>query len=101
MDKTLVDMAPEFSRSHLQQLLNKGHVRVDGAVARTASKRLRIGQSLHLELVPTEESLAFRPQPIALAVMYEDEHLLVLNKPAGLVAPAMNRRPGLRHVPGS
>ena len=86
LDKTLVDLAPEFSRSHLQQLIDKGHVQVDGEVARTASKRLRIGQTLHLELVPTEESLAFRPQPMALGVIFEDEHLLVLNKPAGLVA---------------
>lgn len=86
VDKTLVDMAPEFSRSHLQQLIDKGHVQVDGAAARTASKRLRIGQTLRLELVPTEESLAFRPQPMVLAIIHEDEHLLVLNKPAGLVA---------------
>ncbi len=78
-------MAPEFSRSHLQQLIDKGHVQVDGTVASTASRRLRIGQVLHLELVPTEESQAFRAQPMALALLYEDEHLIVLNKPAGLV----------------
>ena len=86
VDKTLVDLAPEFSRSHLQQLIDKGHLQVDGVVTTTASKRVRIGQALHLELVPTEESLAFRPQPMALAVVYEDEHLIVLDKPAGLVA---------------
>ena len=86
VDKTLVDLAPEFSRSHLQQLIDKGHLQVDGVVTTTASKRVRIGQALHLELVPTEESLAFRPQPMALVVLYEDEHLIVLNKPAGLVA---------------
>ena len=86
VDKTLVDLAPEFSRSHLQQLIDKGHLQVDGVVTTTASKRVRIGQALHLELVPTEESLAFRPQPMALVVLYEDEHLIVLDKPAGLVA---------------
>ena len=59
LDKTLVNLAPEFSRSHLQQLIDKGHVQVDGTVASTASRRLRIGQALHLELVPTEESQAF------------------------------------------
>ena len=85
LDKTLVQLAPEFSRSHLQQLIDKGHVQVDGVVAATASRRLRIGQALLLELVPTEESQAFRPQPMALALLYEDEHLIVLNKPAGLV----------------
>ena len=85
LDKTLVQMAPEFSRSHLQQLIDKGHVQVDGVVAATASRGLRIGQALLLELVPTEESQAFRPQPMALALLYEDQHLIVLNKPAGLV----------------
>lgn len=85
LDKALVALAPEFSRSHLQGLLERGHVRLDGRVADTASRRVRAGQRLQLELVPTEESLAFRPQPMALAVLYEDEHLLVLDKPAGLV----------------
>ena len=63
----------------------RGHVRLDGVLADTASRRVRAGQQLTLELVPTDESRAFTPQPMALAVLYEDEHLLVLDKPAGLV----------------
>ncbi len=85
LDKALVAMAPEFSRSHLQALLARGHVRLDGQVADTAARRVRLGQRLQLELVPTEESQAFRPQAMNLAVLFEDEHLLVLDKPAGLV----------------
>jgi 23S rRNA pseudouridine1911/1915/1917 synthase len=85
LDKALVALAPEFSRNHLQQLIGRGHVRLDGTVADTASRRLRAGQRLDLELVPTDESLAFRPQDLALDVVYEDEHLLVIDKPAGLV----------------
>jgi 23S rRNA pseudouridine1911/1915/1917 synthase len=85
LDKTLVDMAPEFSRSHLQHLIEAGHVQVGGVVAATASRRVKAGQRLQLALVPTEESQAFRPQAMVLQVMFEDEHLLVLNKPAGLV----------------
>ena len=85
LDKVLVSMAPEFSRSHLQHLLEQGHVQVDGHVADTASRKLRAGQALRLELVPTDESRAFRPQAMALAVLFEDEHLLVVNKPVGLV----------------
>ena len=85
LDRTLVELAPEFSRNHLQHLIEQGHVRVDEQVALTASKRLRVGQTLHIELVPTQESQAFRPQAMALAVLFEDEHLLVLDKPAGLV----------------
>jgi len=85
LDKVLVALAPEFSRSHLQQLLERGHVQVDGGPGGAASRRLRGGQALRLELVPTEESRAFRPQAMALQILFEDEHLLVLNKPAGLV----------------
>ncbi|MBC7941928.1 MAG: RluA family pseudouridine synthase, partial [Chitinophagaceae bacterium] len=85
LDKVLVSLAPEFSRSHLQNLLARGHVQVDRQPATTASRRVRAGQSLRLELVPTDESRAFTPQPMALVVLFEDEHLLVLNKPAGLV----------------
>ena len=85
LDKALVSLAPEFSRSHLQGLLARGHVLLDGARADTASRRVRAGQCLRVELVPTDESRAFRPQPLPLRVLHEDEHLLVLDKPAGLV----------------
>jgi 23S rRNA pseudouridine1911/1915/1917 synthase len=85
LDKALVALAPEFSRSHLQRLLEAGHVRLDGAPAQAASQRVKSGQQLAVELVPTDESKAFRPQPMALKVLHEDEHLLVLDKPAGLV----------------
>jgi 23S rRNA pseudouridine1911/1915/1917 synthase len=85
LDKLLVLMAPEFSRSHLQALIERGHVQVDASVATTASRRLRAAQQVRLELAPTEESLAFRPQVMALDILFEDEHLMVLHKPAGLV----------------
>jgi 23S rRNA pseudouridine1911/1915/1917 synthase len=85
LDKALVTLAPEFSRSHLQSLVERGHVHVDGKPAEVVARKLRAGQRLQLELVPTEESRAFRPQAMALDIVFEDEHLLVLNKPAGLV----------------
>ncbi|KPF49162.1 pseudouridine synthase [beta proteobacterium AAP121] len=85
LDKVLVAMAPEFSRNHLQHLLERGHVLVDGGVGGAASRRLRGGQTVQLELVPTDESRAFRPQAMALVVLHEDEDLLVIDKPAGLV----------------
>jgi 23S rRNA pseudouridine1911/1915/1917 synthase len=85
LDKALVALAPEFSRNHLQSLVERGHVRIDGQTATVVARKLRAGQRLQLELVPTEESLAFRAQALALDIVFEDEHLLVLNKPAGLV----------------
>ena len=85
LDKLLVAMAPEFSRSHLQGLIERGPVQVDAAPARAASQRLRSGQRIEVELVGSEESRAFRPEPMALNVVHEDEHLLLVDKPAGLV----------------
>ena len=86
LDKVLVALAPEFSRSHLQHLLERGHVALEPAVAApAAARRMRAGERVRLELVPTDESRAFRAEPMALAIVYEDEHLLVLDKPAGLV----------------
>ncbi len=85
LDKALVLLAPEFSRSHLQSLIAGGHARVDGVQQATASRKLRAGQRVEVELVPTAESLAFRPEPIALSIVHEDDHLLVIDKPVGLV----------------
>jgi 23S rRNA pseudouridine1911/1915/1917 synthase len=85
LDKLLVAQASEFSRSHLQGLIERGLVTVDGAVARTASRRLKAGQSVAVLLQPTDECLAFTPEPMTLAVVFEDEHVIVIDKPAGLV----------------
>jgi 23S rRNA pseudouridine1911/1915/1917 synthase len=85
LDRLLVRLAPEFSRSHLQGLVAEGHVRVDGQPVTLSARKLRAGQHLRVELVPTAQSLAFRAEPMALAIVFEDEHLLVVDKPAGLV----------------
>jgi 23S rRNA pseudouridine1911/1915/1917 synthase len=108
LDKALVALAPEFSRSHLQGLIDRGHVQLDGQVQTTASRKLRAGQRLRVELVPTAESLAFRPEAMDLAIVHEDAHILVVNKPAGLVVhPAAGHWSGtllnglLAHHPGA
>ena len=85
LDKVLVAGAAEFSRSHLQGLIDRGCVQVDGAPARAASQRMRLGQAVEVLLEPTDESRAFTAEPMALAVVHEDQHLLVIDKPAGLV----------------
>jgi 23S rRNA pseudouridine1911/1915/1917 synthase len=85
LDKLLVAHAREFSRSHLQSLIERGLVTVGGAVVRTASRRLKVGQSVVVLLQPTDECLAFTPESMALAIVFEDEHVIVLDKPAGLV----------------
>jgi 23S rRNA pseudouridine1911/1915/1917 synthase len=85
VDKVLATLAAEFSRSHLQGVIAQGHVALDGTAVATPSRRVRAGQRLQVTLFPTAQALAFMPQPMALAIVFEDEHLLVLDKPAGLV----------------
>lgn len=85
LDKLLTLLAPEFSRSHLQGLVEGGHVRVDGTVSSTSSRKLKAGQMVQITLVPPAESRAFLPEAMALDVVFEDADVLVVNKPAGLV----------------
>ena len=58
---------------------------VDGVSVTTASKKIRAGQKVRVELRPTPQSQAFRAEPMPLDIVFEDMHVLVLNKPAGLV----------------
>ena len=85
LDRALVELAPEFSRGHLQTLIGEGLVQVDARVVTSSSTRLKAGQTLQVILRPTAESLAFRAEPMVLPIVYEDDHLLVVDKPAGLV----------------
>jgi 23S rRNA pseudouridine1911/1915/1917 synthase len=85
LDKLLTGVAPEFSRSHLQHLIADGRVQLEGRVAKTASTRVKAGQRGSVELVRPAHELAFTPQAMALDIVHEDAHVLVLNKPAGLV----------------
>jgi 23S rRNA pseudouridine1911/1915/1917 synthase len=85
LDKALVAMAGEFSRNHLQTLIEGGHVWVDDRPATQASRKVSAGQQLVVELVPTPESRAFRPEAMALAIVFEDDALIVVDKPAGMV----------------
>ncbi len=85
LDRALVALAPEFSRSYLQQLIEAGAVKLNGKPVVKASARVRAGDRGTIELRPTPQSQAFLPEAMSLDVVYEDEHLCVINKPAGLV----------------
>ncbi len=85
LDKVVVALVPEFSRSHLQTLIEQGHVRLGGQPCTGSSQRVRAGQSVAVELVPTAESRAYRPEALPLAVVYEDDAILVVDKAAGMV----------------
>jgi 23S rRNA pseudouridine1911/1915/1917 synthase len=85
LDRALAHLVPEFSRSYLQQLIEAGAVRLRGSPLTKPSQKVRAGEAGEIELRPTPQSQAFQPEALPLSVVYEDEHLLVVDKPAGLV----------------
>ena len=85
IDKALATLVPEFSRSYLQQLMADGAVRFRGGEARKPSARVSAGDRVRVELRPTQQAMAFVAQPMALDIAFEDDDLMVVRKPAGLV----------------
>lgn len=85
IDKLLALRCPEFSRGYFQQLLQDGAVQLAGRVLSKAAAKVKAGEPVEVELRPTAQAMAFLPEAMALQVVYEDEHLLVIDKPAGLV----------------
>lgn len=82
-DQALAEMFPDYSRSRLSGWIKSGAVTLDGAQA-APRQLLRGGEQVRLQ-VELEKEVASAPEDIALDIVHEDEHLLVLNKPAGLV----------------
>lgn len=86
LDKVLATGLPEFSRSYLQQLMAQQCVMTtDGQVWQKPSARVKAGQAFRILLRPTDETQAFRAQPMEIVSVYCDEYLRVIDKPAGLV----------------
>jgi len=82
-DQTLAELFPDYSRSRLTAWIKSGAATLDGATA-PPRQLLRGGEQVRLE-AELEAEVASAPEDIALAIVHEDEHLLVLDKPAGLV----------------
>jgi 23S rRNA pseudouridine1911/1915/1917 synthase len=85
LDRALAELVPEFSRSYLQQLIVSGAVELKGRSLTRAAARVKAGDGLKIELKPTAQSQAFKPEAMPLAIVFEDEYLMVINKPPGLV----------------
>lgn len=83
LDRFLATVEEIGSRAEAERLLGEGHVLVDGR-ARSKSFRLASGELLEIELPPPRAS-HLEPEELDLHVAYEDEHLLVVDKPPGLV----------------
>jgi 23S rRNA pseudouridine1911/1915/1917 synthase len=82
LDRWLAGQCPQFSRARLQQLIEVGLVQVNGAAAR-ASQKLHGGERVVLEAQP-RPPLRAEAESIPLDVLYEDDDLLIVNKPAGM-----------------
>ncbi|NPT35537.1 RluA family pseudouridine synthase [Paraburkholderia xenovorans] len=84
LDKVLARVFPEFSRNRLQSWIEAERVRIDGKPAKI---RQPVPLGATIELVPDllPEQLAFTPEPVPLEIIYEDDTLVVINKPAGMV----------------
>jgi 23S rRNA pseudouridine1911/1915/1917 synthase len=83
LDVALARLAPDLTRARVQRLVEQGRVRVGGRPAKAAS-RLRGGEALEVE-VPAPEPSGLVAQDLPLAILHEDEDLLVLDKAAGMV----------------
>jgi 23S rRNA pseudouridine1911/1915/1917 synthase len=84
LDQVLAQLMPEHSRSRLQGWVRDGLVLVDGA-AGTVAQRLQGYEQLTVFPQPDAQTLAFEPEPMTLDILFEDEALIVLNKPPGRV----------------
>jgi len=90
LDRFLAKQLPEYSRSRLQQLIRTGFVRLNGATTRPR-QLVRSGDKVELTEPPLEK-IESQPEPIPLEILFEDNDLIVINKPAGLVV-----HPGAGH----
>jgi 23S rRNA pseudouridine1911/1915/1917 synthase len=105
LDRFLAAAQTDLSRSRLQTLIRQGLVSVNGRPAR-ASQRLRGGDAIEVALPPLSEPTRLEPEPLPLSIVFEDEHLMVIDKPAGLIVhPGAGANSGtlvhalLHHVP--
>ncbi len=83
LDQFLARELPKFSRSRLQTLIRKHHIKLNGAAARPRDP-VRAGDRIEV-IEPPPEKIDNLPEAIPLDVLYEDDELIVINKPAGLV----------------
>lgn len=94
LDRFVSSMFPATSRAFAQTLIDCGNVQVAGKV-RKANYRVKSGESISLELLPSRPSAAVGEQ-IPLVILFEDEAILVVDKPAGMVV-----HPAAGHITGT
>jgi len=95
LDRWLTDALPQFTRAYVQARIDAGDVTVDGR-ARKASYRLTGGETVAVLVPPVSPVAALVPEPMTLNIIYEDDDVIVLDKPAGLVV-----HPGAGNLTGT
>lgn len=106
LDRYAADKLPNLSRAVVQRLIEDGNIVVDDK-ARKASYRVQLGEKITVRIPPPEPA-SLQPETIPLDIVYEDEDVIVVNKPAGMVVhPAAGHSAGtlanavLAHSPGT
>jgi 23S rRNA pseudouridine1911/1915/1917 synthase len=94
LDQALAAMFPDYSRARLQRWIKDGHVTVDGSQMRPKDQ-IHGGEQVELSIV-LEEETSWRPQKLPLDIVYEDESVIVINKPPGVVV-----HPGAGNMDGT
>lgn len=84
LDKVLAQLMPEFSRNRIQGWIEAGYVTSHGQILKVRH-RSQAGELIQVEIQPEPEELAYLPEDIPLDIVFEDEDLLIINKPAGMV----------------
>lgn len=94
LDRWLSAQRSDVSRSRWQKLIEQGNVSLNGQIITDKNTKLKNGDRLHVT-VPQPSPLELTPEAIPLDILYEDDHLLIINKPAGLVVhPAPGHHQG-------
>lgn len=83
-DQTLAEMFPDYSRSRLKEWILAGHVTVNGLVVDKAREKMFGGEQIAIN-TEIEAEVRFEAQDLPLNIVYEDDDILVINKPAGFV----------------
>ena len=105
LDQVLAELFPDYSRSRIKNWIQAGQVQIDGAVESKPRHKLLGGEQLTVD-AELQEEVQHEAEAIALTILYEDDDILVINKPAGLVVhPGAGNQAGtllnalLHHVP--
>jgi 23S rRNA pseudouridine1911/1915/1917 synthase len=84
LDRWLAERLPNLSRARIQKLVEQGHVWLNGELCQRKKQVVQVGDRIQID-IPDARPLDLQPETIPLDILYEDDQLLILNKPVGMV----------------